>query len=65
MQVMVVAIHVEVGEHVFTGQGLFEVETAKISLLIDSPVQGTVSQISVNLHDTVALGTTVMTIDAD
>jgi pyruvate/2-oxoglutarate dehydrogenase complex dihydrolipoamide acyltransferase (E2) component len=63
--VLVVWIGVAVGERVEVDQDPVEVETAKIDLLIPSPVRGTVSDIRVSLNDMVALGGTQMTIDAD
>ncbi|MFG2576310.1 biotin/lipoyl-containing protein [Streptomyces sp. NPDC048481] len=63
-QVLVSRIHVSVGDPVQHGQAVADLETNKVSLELDSPVQGVVSDVRVRPDETVPLGTTLMIIDA-
>ncbi|WP_432140167.1 lipoyl domain-containing protein [Streptomyces sp. bgisy154] len=63
-ELMIVALYVAPGDHVKANEPLAEVETTKITLVIDSPLAGMIKKVTVNLHDMVVPGETLMTIDA-
>lgn len=55
----------QVGDRVTEGEAVVEVETAKSVLVVESPLDGTLSQISAQPQDVVALGATLGMIEAD
>ena len=56
---------VKPGDYITEDQILFEVNTAKVSAEIPSPVAGKIVEILFKTGDTVAVGTTVATVDTE
>jgi pyruvate/2-oxoglutarate dehydrogenase complex dihydrolipoamide acyltransferase (E2) component len=54
----------QVGDHVEAGDAIAEMETAKSTLEVEAPATGILSQILVQVDDTVDPGTEIATIEA-
>ena len=62
--VEVSAVLVEVGTHVGKDQPLIEVETEKANLEVPAPLEGTVAEVLVKVGDQLAVGQTIVRLDA-
>jgi len=61
---MVVAVHVEPGESVRSGQALGLLEAMKMEVAFEAPVSGVVSEVRVRKGEQVAAGDVILVIDA-
>lgn len=61
----VLAWHVEVGTRVTKGQPIVEVEMAKATLEIEAPASGVLTQIAVEVDETVDVGEILAIIASD
>jgi len=60
----IVAWLVKVGDRVEKGASLLEVETEKVTVAIEAPVAGVVTEIRAQVGDSVEVGASVGTIEA-